>query len=264
MQVLSNPTPQSIPGLFLDLNNDAVTGDDVQLTVGLMAPFPLGLRALDGDDAVIGSSDGETMFGNRGRDTLTGADGDDIMLGGRDNDRLTGDIGNDFVAGNIGQDLVEGGEGDDTLRGGQDSDVLLGGNGNDLMYGDFGADAQVGGAGSDTFVLRADNTSSGTEITIAEGDADLLIDFRPGEDRIGLTGGLTQADLIFIDVPPRSFPIPAEVQALIDEGTLAATDFDPDGDGLTQVTLIGTGFDEYLGAVLNVTSAELQGQFVAV
>ena len=264
MEVLSSPTPQSIPGLYLDLENDPVMGDDVQLTPGLMGPFPLGLRALDGDDAVLGSSDGETMFGNRGRDTLTGAEGDDVILGGRDDDSIYGGIGNDFVAGNIGNDLVEGGDGDDTLRGGQGSDVLIGGNGNDLMYGDFGIDAQIGGIGSDTFVLRADNTSSFAEIASLAGDADLLLDFQPGVDRIGLTDGLTEADLIITDFGTQPVTIPPEVQGLIDEGIISATDLDPDGDGLARVTLVSVSGGDFLGVVLNVTPADLQGQFVSV
>ena len=125
-------------------------------------------------------------------------------------------------------------------------------------------DAQLGGAGSDTFVLRADNTSSATEILSLAGDADLLLDFQPGVDRIGLTDGLTEADLIIADLGTLPVTIPPEVQGLIDEGIISATDIDPDGDGLARLTSISASGGDFLGVVLNVTPADLQGQFVSV
>lgn len=48
------------------------------------------------------------------------------------------------------------------------------------------------------------------------------------------------------------FPTP-EAQRSLDLGVLSRTQFAPDGDGLTNVTLIGiNGTDQYLGIVLNV------------
>jgi serralysin len=57
---------------FFDLNFDASQPDDVELTAGLLNAYPGGLRALDGNDTVVGSSDGETVNGNGGVDILFG------------------------------------------------------------------------------------------------------------------------------------------------------------------------------------------------
>ena len=112
-----------------------MTGDDVQLTPGLMGPFPLGLRALDGDDAILGSSDGGNDVWQPGVGILSREpmammssweDGITIALPAM----LAMILWREISA----NDLVEGGDGDDLLRGGRDSDVLLGGNGNDVMY----------------------------------------------------------------------------------------------------------------------------------
>ena len=92
----------------------------------------------------------------------------------------------------------------------------------------------------------------------------MLLDFRLGEDKIGLTDGLTEANIIVADFGNQPIQIPPEVQALIDEGKISATDFDPDGDGLASVTLISASGGDILGVALNTSAAELQGQFVSI
>ncbi|NJK27899.1 MAG: hypothetical protein HC925_04365 [Coleofasciculaceae cyanobacterium SM2_3_26] len=124
-------------------------------------------------------------------DIRLGGGGNDYLRGGRDEDFVAGEAGDDILNGNIGADLVNGGEGNDIVRGGRDNDVLSGGVGNDTLIGDVGADVLAGNEGSDLFALR-------TEIANAE-EADLLLDFNPSEDRIGLTGGVTEAALQFQD-----------------------------------------------------------------
>ena len=93
-----------------------------------------------GDDILIGTEAGETLYGDwessprvlredQGDDTIFGGAGDDILVGGAGRDLLSGGAGNDIVFGNQGRDRLRGGSGDDELRGGKGFDVLFGGGG---------------------------------------------------------------------------------------------------------------------------------------
>lgn len=176
---------------FFDLQSNESIPDDVELTPGLLAGYAGGIRALDGDDTVTGSSDGEIVNGNSGKDILYGKDGNDFFLGGRDEDAVYGDNGSDSVNGNRGNDLVDGGIGNDQVRGGQDNDLLIGAQGNDTLIGDFGQDVLIGGIDSDVFVLRTDAPAETLKA------ADIIADFDKVSDRIGLTSGVSEASLSF-------------------------------------------------------------------
>jgi serralysin len=248
-----------------DLSNDPATPDEVQLTPGLLATYPFGMRSLDGNDRVVGSSDGELIFGNLGLDTLLGSGGQDSLLGGRDHDVIQGHEDDDVLTGNVGSDIIDGGSGNDSLFGGQNNDALVGGDGSDTLSGDLGIDAISGGTGADVFVLRADNTSSLIEFASNSGNADLLIDFNPLDDRIALTGGLTEANLSLVELNNYPLPITSEIQGLIDSGIISLATIDPDGNGLINGTLMGvSGTDQFLGLTLNATPIDLQGKFISI
>ncbi|MCT7951966.1 hypothetical protein NG798_19390 [Ancylothrix sp. C2] len=150
-----------------------------------------------GDDSLLGDTGNDILFGNQGNDFLDGGVGDNTLHGGKDNDTLVGNQGvdmlcgdmgndslgagasNDMLFGNQGNDILDAGDGDDTLHGGQGDDTLIGGTGNDLLDGDFGNDILTGGAGNDRFVLE-----------LGAG-ADIITDFKIGEDSLVLTGGLS-------------------------------------------------------------------------
>lgn len=123
------------------------------------------ISALQGDDIVVGSPSNDFINGNQGNDSLFGAAGNDFLYGGQDNDTLRGSTGNDNLNGDFGNDYLEGGTGTDALN---------------------------GGAGNDVFVLP----SSGAVSTVFQ--ADRIKDFGNGFDLIGLTDGLTQANLQLI------------------------------------------------------------------
>ena len=63
---------------------------------------------------------------------------------------------------------------------------MLGGAGDDRLFGDGGNDTLIGGTGSDRFILGID---SGSET---------ILDFQDGIDAIGLTGGLSFAQLSIV------------------------------------------------------------------
>jgi hypothetical protein len=94
---------------------------------------------------------------------LLGSSGDDVIIGGNLDDTLFGLGGNDFIDGLGGDDLIDGGSGQDTLVGGAGKDTLL------------------GGSGGDIFVF--DRNSA-----LNSGEIDLIEDFTPGEDSLGIQG----------------------------------------------------------------------------
>ncbi len=136
-----------------------------------------------GDDLLFGNGGADILDGGEGSDTFFGGEENDIMAGYAGTDSLAGEAGDDLLYGNVSSDTLDGGEGSDTLFGGKDGDILAGGIGDDFLFGDFGSDSLAGGEGRDRFVLSA---SSGI---------DVIADFTDGTDLLGLTGGLTFAQL---------------------------------------------------------------------
>ncbi|MCC3408598.1 MAG: calcium-binding protein [Microcoleus sp. PH2017_10_PVI_O_A] len=211
------------------------TPDEIDVEDGNLSSFPWGVWGLDGNDTIAGSSDSnERLLGNNGDDIIGGGGGNDIIYGGKGNDGVDGNDGNDVVRGDSGNDLIFGGPGNDILRGGQGDDDLDGNEGNDFLAGDRGVDVLTGGLGADIFVLRS-NEQFGVNA------ADVITDFNFDEgDRIGLTDGLTELDLIFTD-----------------DNLIAY-----DNDGILNDMVIENAINgQILGIVLNTNNFELIGAF---
>ncbi|MCT7961843.1 hypothetical protein NG791_14295 [Laspinema sp. D1] len=180
-----------------------------------------GLRALEGDDRILGSSGSDIANGNQGNDTLVGGEGNDYFRGGRENDVIDGGTGNDVLNGNLGDDTVQGGAGDDLLRGGQGNDMLYGDAGRDVLIGDMGSDFLSGGADADDFILRGDVSGQNAAT------ADRILDFNAA-----------QGDLIkLVNVTD------------ITQLTLGALDVN--GDGMGDTAIIDSN-NRVLGVVMNV------------
>ncbi|MEM8853732.1 MAG: hypothetical protein AAGD34_08530 [Pseudomonadota bacterium] len=188
--------------LFGDAGNDSLFGDAGNDTLigGRGDDTLLGgsgkdlLQGQQGNDSLDGGKGNDTLEGVVGRDTLFGNDGNDLLSAGRNADFVDGgwgaDIligvgGADTLLGDNGDDSLEGGGGSDWLDGGRDRDTLIGGQGSDTLIGGRQKDVMTGGSGEDVFVIAA---SSGTE---------LIQDFNPNRDLIGLADGLTFEDLSF-------------------------------------------------------------------
>ncbi|MCC3411413.1 MAG: calcium-binding protein [Microcoleus sp. PH2017_29_MFU_D_A] len=211
------------------------TSDDIDVENGNLSSFPWGVWGLDGNDTIAGSSDSnERLLGNNGDDIIGGGGGNDIIYGGKGNDGVDGNDGNDVVRGDSGNDLIFGGAGNDILRGGQGDDDLEGNDGNDFLAGDRGIDVLTGGLGADIFILRS-NEQPGVN------GADVITDFNFDEgDRIGLTDGLTELDLIFTD-----------------DNLIAY-----DNDGIINDMVIENAINgQIVGIVLNTNNFELIGAF---
>merc|ERR1712137_1508239 len=94
--------------------------------------------------------------------------------------------------------------------GGKGTDLLVGGEGNDTLIGDAGVGIYQGGLGSDVYVFRTDLAGIEQDLSAVssifpgipssiELPNAIITDFNSAEDIIGLTGGMTKADLIFED-----------------------------------------------------------------
>ncbi|MCU0527249.1 MAG: hypothetical protein MUF72_20780 [Elainella sp. Prado103] len=120
-------------------------------------PFP----TLSATDIVrFGGLEGQQFTGNSKNNTLKGTGLDDWLTGKAGQDRLTGWGGNDVIHGGGGKDILRGGEGEDVLHGGKDEDIFY------------------GGTGVDWFVLERG------------AGFDKIMDFRRGQDRLGLARGI--------------------------------------------------------------------------
>ncbi|HAX77459.1 MAG TPA: calcium-binding protein [Cyanobacteria bacterium UBA11372] len=253
---------------FFDLTPEA---DNFTITSGLLSTLPGGLRGLEGNDTITGSSDGDLVFGGAGNDSLLGAAGNDSLFGGEGNDNIFGQANNDIINGMQGDDLINGGQGNDLLRGGKGDDYLIGGDGNDTLIGDRGVNINVGGAGSDVFVFRQDLLVGDTSDSINQTVPQLILDFDPSIDFIGLSGGLSANQLTFI---PQTVPS-AQAYGLflgsgrgtrfINEGLITLASFDPDGNGSTDVTLIRVGANgPFVASVINATPDQIASRLIPV
>ena len=210
-RIVATPTPPGLvtPGI-------TAPGDDYVALGPNSLTAPGGLWLLGGDDTVIGSVGNQRILGNAGNDVLLGSNDQDKLSGGQGSDVLVGYSGRDLLLGNLGSDDLIGEAGNDTLRGGQGGDGLSGGGGNDWLFGDYGQDALEGGAGSDVFVIRSNepNPLAGVQYVDAAGNtvfdpgiaptnptnpffADVIEDFNPQQDLLGLDSGVVYANLRF-------------------------------------------------------------------
>jgi serralysin len=156
----------------------------------------LGARAYTGKNEPDGPEFRDIGYGwvvgiGSNLENVIGTAGTDEILGNALPNNLQGSTGNDQLLGRIGPDTLDGGAGNDLLRGGFGFDVLIGGPGDDILSGDRGRDQLTGGDGADIFVLRASTPAPTPDVT------DILTDFTPGVDRIGLTDGFAASAVAY-------------------------------------------------------------------
>ncbi|MDX2212814.1 MAG: phytase [Oculatellaceae cyanobacterium bins.114] len=153
-------------------------------------------------NTITGTNAGETLRGTAGSDRIYALGGFDTVVGGLGNDLIFGGKGKDEIQGDRnstagGDDIIYGGSNVDRISGGGGNDRLFGEGSNDILWGEVGDDLLRGGAGNDT--LTGDTSASVNGIdtfVLAPGEGtDTIRDFQIGEDRIGLAGGLTFAQL---------------------------------------------------------------------
>lgn len=189
------------------------------------------------DNRLVGSANNDFLEGAGGDDTIKGNNGFDWLLGDDGDDLLLGGNGHDDMLGAHGDDRLNGGAQSDRLVGEAGSDRLAGGDGRDTLEGGRGRDRLVGGADSDRFWL-----GGGLPGLVEAEDADKIVDFTPGEDRIVL---LAASFLIPGDrIRPGQFVVGTEAddandRLIYDEGR-GKLYFDADGAGAQAQVLIAT------------------------
>jgi len=139
-------------GNILYTADDGYTGaDTVTISVtddsGAVTQQTLNLDVMNG---IVGTAQGDALFGTAANDYISGLDGGDLLTGGAGDDYLSGGEGGDAISDISGNDTLDGGGGDDNLSAGEGNDLLLGGDGNDYLTGGGGNDDLFGGAGNDT------------------------------------------------------------------------------------------------------------------
>lgn len=255
--------PANFP--FFDLTSGP---DNFTITKDLLTSLPGGLRGLAGNDTIAGSSEGDLVFGGADNDSLVGAAGSDSLFGGEGIDNIFGEADNDFLNGMQGDDLINGGDGNDLIRGGKGDDYLIGGNGNDTLIGDRGVNINAGGAGSDVFVFRQDLLAGDSSDPITQTIPQVILDFDPSTDFIGLSGGLRADQLTFTQqsvTPAQAFAAfvgSGRGQRFVQEGLITAQSFDRDGNGFSEVTFIRVGANgPFVASVIDVTLNQLTSRF---
>lgn len=115
--------------------------------------------------------------GGVGFQTIYGLGGDDL---------IQGDIQSDTIFGGDGNDAIQGGNGSSTLFGNNGNDVLVGGGGPNILYGG-GTSFLFGGNGDDQLIGGLDHEvmsgGPGHDLFICKGKPDLIVDFKPSEDK---------------------------------------------------------------------------------
>jgi Ca2+-binding RTX toxin-like protein len=161
-----------------------------------------------GNFSGTGNSATNALVGGAGNDTLDGGVGNDTLTGGAGDDTYVVDSAGDVVRENPGEGidtakasvtyllpaevekltLVGGGATDGTgnelanlITGNGAANRLSGGEGNDTLLGRLGADSLSGGAAADLFVF---------DTTPSKSNADTILDFQDGLDRIYLSNAI--------------------------------------------------------------------------
>jgi Ca2+-binding RTX toxin-like protein len=241
------------------------TSEFVTLSIADATNFPLGVWMLAGDDLVTGSTANDLIFGNEGEDLISGELGNDSLFGGKSKDFLSGDQGNDSLSGGQDADFLMGGAGNDILLGGRGNDFLLSGNGNDTL---------VGGLGRDILLSANDNNTSikigGSNLYVIQAEpgvtdvnnADFIVGFRVGADRIGLAGGLNASDVDLQYVTNvrilYGFDAPESLKIFLPPGSFDTQEIQSQG---TLIKVRNSG--DIVGFVPNVRVAELQGSIIS-
>lgn len=210
----------SLPDLVVGSQDDATVS--VLLNVTDEEPDP---EPTDGDDNLLGTPEGDRIFGLEGNDTIRGAAGNDTLSGDDGDDRVVGNRGNDRLFGGDGNDVLLGRQGNDRFFGGDGNDTLEGGIGRDRINGGAGDDQLTGGASKDLFIFNTNEVFDTEDVGV-----DTITDFDLARDLILLdktTFAALQSDAgsqPFSDDGVKGFSIDTEFEVVDTEDAVATSD----------------------------------------
>ncbi|MEG4105907.1 calcium-binding protein [Microcoleus sp. S13_C5] len=252
------PDPSELQRLIGDNTSEVVT-----LSIADATNFPLGVWMLAGDDVVTGSTANDLVCGNEGEDFISGDLGNDSLFGGKGKDFLTGEEGNDSLSGGQDADFIIADAGNDILLGGRGNDLLISLSGNDTLVGGLGHDI-LGGLDDDSITIGGSNLY----VIQAEpgvrdvNNADFIVGFRGGLDRIGLAGGLNASDVDLQYVTDVTvffgFDAPESFKLFAPPGSWDTQPIESEG---TLIKVRNSG--DIVGFVPNVRVADIQGSIIS-
>ena len=219
---------------YSDEGGKRIDLDTYEVSGGFEIPGQISRMAVvsdsDGIDFdMIGTDEAETLEGDDvnnsidalgGNDTVAGGLGNDTLFGGYDDDVLRGDFNSRNPGGTVGgNDVIFGGKGNDRIGGKGGNDLLSGDMGDDAIWGDAGNDTIMGATGNDTLTGDDFSGGSGADVFVfGNGDGtDMITDFDPAEDKIGLVEG----ELTFEDIMIASSDMGATISVISSGETLA-------------------------------------------
>lgn len=139
------------------------------------------------DDIILGSDVDNVLNGGDGNDTLLGGVGADTLIGGRGIDTIVYGGSPAGVTINLATGFADGGDahgdtfsGIENVTGSSHADRLTGDANDNRLVGGEGRDFLTGGLGRDTFAFYRNDSPPD--------HADVITDFKPGEDKIDLSG----------------------------------------------------------------------------
>ncbi len=221
------------------IDNDTIRPENYQDTISYT------ILGLSGQDSIVGGEGKDILFGMEGDDTVLGGNNNDILYGNEGNDWLDAGSGYDYdtIYGGQGNDIIKdngyyfdengisflfGNLGDDSITvsnnvnadlfGGQGKDILIGNGGSNRISGDRGQDILRGDrlyetVEKDTFIIS--KTVDLNEIPTGTENADLILDFINGQDKIGLVG-VTFEQLVISDIQPQ------QIDSIFGQGSVEA------------------------------------------
>lgn len=211
----------------------------------------------DGNDTFFSEGHSNTFRGGSGTDTIDYSIRSDSSVVGDEaitvdlsqSEALTGPIKTeslisienatgtrlgDILTGSDGQNVLKGIDGDDDLNGLGGNDTLIGGPGTDFIFGDDGNDTLTGNTDADGFLFRVAPTAV---------NADVITDFNPAEDVIGLSAAIFPGLPIGVIDASRLRIGPSATNPnhrVIYDSITGRVFFDSDGSGATQAELVAT------------------------
>jgi RTX calcium-binding nonapeptide repeat (4 copies) len=147
-----------------------------------------------------------------------------------------------------------GGKGNDFLVSGSGNDTLVGGSGRDFLAG-FDDNNSFKIVGSNLYVLQAE--PGVTDVN----NADIIVNFRPAFDKIGLADGLTVNDVVLENLPNVLITVQFEVPQAV--GSFATPDLLRPISAVTSGTAIKLrNSGEFIGFVDSITPTQLQNSIL--
>ncbi|MEC4819473.1 MAG: hypothetical protein SAK29_40315 [Scytonema sp. PMC 1069.18] len=143
--------------------------------------------------AILGTDNGEPLYGGYGDDTIYSKGGNDQIFGSEGINTLYRDAGDNNIFGGSQADTIYGGSGNDTIFAAEGNNIVFGGFGDDIIYTGSGNDRIVSGFGNDTIWL-----GGGQDIVVLETSKgiDTINNFQLGQTTFDIFGNPNELSIV--------------------------------------------------------------------